>query len=101
MVSVPLLAAGDELRPHQAPVQARMTPPTLRNILESLVPIMNSLLSRPLILACFSTGCPAAVADTPAGPADGNLAGRRQLAEDSPSRTSRITPWPVGDDVVT
>ena len=35
------------------------------------------------------------------GLADVNRAGRRQRAADSPSRTSRITPWPVGDDVVT
>ena len=45
-VPVPLAAAGDELRPHHAPAQARMTAPSLRNVLESLVPIMNSLLSR-------------------------------------------------------
>jgi hypothetical protein len=44
--SVPMAEVGDELRPHHAPAQARMTPPSLRNVLESLVPIMNSLLSQ-------------------------------------------------------
>ena len=59
--SVVSATAGDELRPHHAPAQATMTPPSVRNVLEPLVPIMKSLLSRPMILACVSAGCPAAV----------------------------------------
>ena len=44
-VSVPMAAAGDELRQHHAKAQARMTSPSFRNVLKFVVPIIDSLLS--------------------------------------------------------